>query len=98
MGKIEKSCVLNLAAKVHLRELVVCLSCRPSKHREMTRPENWKQSERFSLEKFLFEIKRVGCDSEKSENIGSEYIVEAIIKKKLLFKARPKPIIVVKNC
>ena len=67
MGKIEKSCVLNLAAKVHLRELVVCLSCRHSKHREMTRPENWKQSERFSLEKFLFEIKRVGCDSEKSE-------------------------------
>ena len=63
MGKIEKSCVLNLAAKVHLRELVVCLSCH-SKHREMTRPENWKQSERFSLEKFLFEIKRVGCDIE----------------------------------
>ena len=37
------------------------------------------------------------CDTEKSENLGSEYIVEAIVKKKLLFKARPKPIIVVKK-
>jgi hypothetical protein len=32
-----------------------------------------------------------------SKNVDSEYLVEAIIRKKLLFKARPKPIIVVKK-
>ena len=31
------------------------------------------------------------------KNVGTEYLVEAIVRKKLLFKARPKPIIVVKK-
>jgi hypothetical protein len=31
------------------------------------------------------------------KKIGTEYFVEAVVRKKLLFKARPKPIIVVKK-
>ena len=31
------------------------------------------------------------------KNVSSEYLVEAVVRKKLLFKARPKPIIVVKK-
>ena len=50
-----------------------------------------------TLEKPFAALKKLKIVDEELESTSTEYTVQALIRKKIIFKTRPKPIIVKKN-